>query len=68
MSRWSKIATILSIPVGLLYGGVAIYMEETGLWVEQDSYLYFSITAPIIIYIGYLVWPLTKFTVREDNA
>ena len=68
MTRISKIATILSFPLGIMYGGFAIYMEETKRWVTADSIIYFTVTIPILLGIGYLLWPLTKFHTRRGNA
>lgn len=65
MSRWSKIATVVSLPIGLLYGSAAVYMEETGRWTAEGSYVYFAITVPLIIALGYFLWPLTRFSLRD---
>lgn len=68
MGRASKVATILSVPIGLVLAGFAIYMEETKQWVTQDSLTYFAITLSILIAIGYVVWPLTHFYAKQKNA
>lgn len=65
MSKVSKIAFVLCFPIGFLYGFIAIYMEEIGHWVTINSLIYFVITAPIIIGIGILLWPLTKFQIKK---
>jgi hypothetical protein len=68
MGRASKIAAIFSMPLGLGWAGVAIYMEETKQWVTQDSLAYFAVTLPILMVIGYVIWPLTKFYAKQKNA
>jgi hypothetical protein len=68
MSWVSKVATVLSVPVGLAWAGVAIYMEETKQWATQDSFVYFAITLPIFIAIGYILWPKTKLYAKHKNA
>ncbi len=68
MGRASKVAAIFSVPLGLGLAGVAIYMEETKQWVTQDSLTYFAVTFSILIAIGYVIWPLTKFYAKQRNA
>ncbi len=68
MGRASKIATVFSVPLGLGWAGVAIYMEETKQWVTQDSLTYFAATLPILLAVGYFTWPMTKFHAKQKNA
>jgi len=63
MSWVSKVAAILSVPVGFAWAGVAIYMEETKQWATQDSLVYFSIT---LLKNLILCWPARR-PVREQS-
>lgn len=65
MSKLSKIGTVLSIPAGLCWAGVAIYMEEIERWETIDSLIFFAITMPIFLTIGYMLWPRTKIYVKS---
>ena len=68
MSRTSKLATILAAPLGLVYGGVPIYMEETCRWATLDSLTYFALTIPVLSVVWYLMWPMTKLEPRDQKA
>lgn len=68
MSLVSKVAAVLSVPIGFAVAGVAIYMEETKQWGTQDSLFYFAITFTIIFAIGYILWPKTKLRAKHKNA
>lgn len=68
MSWVSKVAAVLSVPVGLALAGVAIYMEEMKRWTTSDSLVYFAITFPILLAIGYVLWPKTKLYAKRKDA
>jgi hypothetical protein len=53
--RW-KVVSFLLVPLGLAYGGIPIFMEETGRWVTRDSLTYFAVTIPAIFIGAYLIW------------
>lgn len=67
MSFVGKLSAILTLPLGLAYGGVPIYMEETRQWLPVESLEYFGITAPLLLAAGYLVWSRTKLLPRGHN-
>jgi len=64
MSGFVKIFSMLAIPLGLMYGSVPIYMEETKQWAAQDSFIYFAITVPALMALSYALWPRTKLLNR----
>ena len=68
MSWVSKVATILSVPIGLAWAGVAIYMEEMKRWTSGDSMVYFAITLSILVAISYVLWPKTKLYAKHKDA
>jgi len=59
---------MLAVPLGFVYGGVPIYMEETCRWATVDSLTYFALTIPALLGIGYLMWPITKLESRGQKA
>ena len=65
MSKVAKVAVVLAIPIGILYGAIPIYMEETGRWVQADSYAYFALSIPLLLGLGYFGWYLTRLERRS---
>ena len=68
MSLHGKMSTVLALPLGIAYGSIPIYMEETAQWVTSDSLTYFGISAPVILGIGYLVWSKTRLLPRGKTS
>jgi endogenous inhibitor of DNA gyrase (YacG/DUF329 family) len=65
MSRISKAVSIFG---GLGWAGVAICMEEMKLWTTKDSLVFFALSLPIIVAVGYILWPKTKLYAKRKNA
>ena len=64
----STLAKVFTVAGGLLYGGLAIYMEESKRWVTSDSLLYFALTAPVLAGLSFLLWPRMKFIARKEGS
>lgn len=65
MSSQAKVLSALCIPLGLVYGAIPIYMEETGRWTTHNSLVFFAITAPCLLGIGYALWFRTRLHLRD---
>lgn len=68
MSRLVKTFCALIPLLGAVYGGVPIFMEETGRWSEDTSALYFALTAPALIGLSYVLWRRTKLLLRRPTS
>jgi len=64
MGTPSKLAAVLSVPGGMLFGGIPIYMEETGRWATMGSLMYFLIGGALLAYLGRILWPKTKLLLK----
>ena len=54
--------------LGAMYGGVPIFMEETGRWSADTSAIYFAFTAPALVGLSYVLWPRTKLLLRRPQS
>lgn len=65
MSRRVKTFFALLLPLGAVYGGIPIFMEETVRWRTAHSLAYFAITAPLLMGLSYALWPRTRLLLRK---
>ena len=65
MSKLVKVFSVLCIPLGIVYGSIPIYMEETGRWATHNSLVFFAITAPALLVIAYGQWLRTRLYARD---
>ena len=67
MALPSKLAAVLSVPAGLLFGGIPIYMEETGHWATVGSLTYFVVGGALLSYLGRILWPKTQLLLKSGS-
>jgi hypothetical protein len=67
--RRGKLVLIAAGLLGLCIAGVAIAMEEMGLWTTYNSLLWFAIAVPVIVLpYQYWCWKWVQFEIRHDAA
>ena len=63
---WGTV-TVLGPVLGLGVAGFAIFMEQTDRWSMTNSIVFFIAVFGTLMIIGLLLWPYTKFQVKDEQ-